>query len=164
MAELSKIADPLEACTAEGRKEAWQACLDDVEVVEKSLNKFLSMKRLRFPRFYFVADAALLEGERCGSNSRAVMTTAAARSMTHLRHFASHCCSLQRVWRRRCHRAGANAGALALHLRLHPAAGMQRGRRRADRGAAFGRGPDDEACPPGQRRRDDGRLAPCAAR
>ena len=71
MADLSNISDPLEACTAEGRLEAWQACLADLEALVKSLDKFLSMKRLRFPRFFFVSDATLLEAYNQGGGGGA---------------------------------------------------------------------------------------------
>jgi dynein heavy chain len=61
MKEAVETTDPIEAAQAEGRQEALDSMLKDLELCEKSLNDYLETKKAAFPRFYFVAPADLLD-------------------------------------------------------------------------------------------------------
>ena len=51
----------VEICCAEGRLEALNEIHDTIETCEKALNDYLEQKKKAFPRFYFVANQALLD-------------------------------------------------------------------------------------------------------
>jgi dynein heavy chain len=51
----------LDACNVEGRLQLLETMKSGLEKCEKSLNMYLETKRKAFPRFYFLANAALLD-------------------------------------------------------------------------------------------------------
>ena len=51
----------VEICCTEGREELLMNICSTVENCEKSLNEYLEQKKKAFPRFYFVANQALLD-------------------------------------------------------------------------------------------------------
>merc|ERR1719262_995726 len=51
----------VEICCAEGRGEALTTICQNIETCEKALNDYLEQKKKAFPRFYFVANQALLD-------------------------------------------------------------------------------------------------------
>jgi dynein heavy chain len=51
----------VEACCFEGRFEALDGMHQDIETCEKALNAYLEEKKKVFPRFYFIANQALLD-------------------------------------------------------------------------------------------------------
>jgi len=51
----------VEICCAEGREEALNDIHQTIETCEKALNDYLEQKKKAFPRFYFVANQALLD-------------------------------------------------------------------------------------------------------
>ena len=51
----------VEVCCQEGREEALVAICNNIELCERSLNEYLEEKKKAFPRFYFMANQALLE-------------------------------------------------------------------------------------------------------
>ena len=61
MKEAPEMPNAVDAAGVDGRLEALEAMLADLELCEKSLADYLETKRLAFPRFYFVAPADLLD-------------------------------------------------------------------------------------------------------
>eukprot|EP00929_Paragymnodinium_shiwhaense_P077084 TRINITY_DN3967_c0_g3_i3.p1 TRINITY_DN3967_c0_g3~~TRINITY_DN3967_c0_g3_i3.p1 ORF type:complete len:4541 (+),score=1544.66 TRINITY_DN3967_c0_g3_i3:127-13749(+) len=61
MMEASQSNLIVEICCAEGREEALQTICDAIDTCEKALNEYLEQKKKAFPRFYFVANQALLD-------------------------------------------------------------------------------------------------------
>jgi dynein heavy chain len=51
----------VDICCAEGREEALVTISEGIDTCEKSLNEYLEQKKKVFPRFYFVANQALLD-------------------------------------------------------------------------------------------------------
>jgi dynein heavy chain len=62
----------LEACSVEGRDTLLQSMKAGLELCNKSLSQYLEMKRKAFPRFYFLAGAAMLDILSNGYNPQAV--------------------------------------------------------------------------------------------
>ena len=50
----------IEACSTDKRSERLQTMKTGLELCEKSLFQYLETKRIAFPRFYFLSNAALL--------------------------------------------------------------------------------------------------------
>ena len=61
MKEAVNNLNPIEAAAVDGRQEALDALLKDLELCNKSLADYLETKKVAFPRFYFVANADLLD-------------------------------------------------------------------------------------------------------
>jgi dynein heavy chain len=61
MAAVVSTPNVIEACTAEGRAKALSTMMAGLEQCERSLNQYLETKRRRFPRFYFLSNASLLD-------------------------------------------------------------------------------------------------------
>merc|ERR1719163_920114 len=61
MMEVSQCSLIVEICCAEGREEALTTISDNIDTCEKALNEYLEQKKKAFPRFYFVANQALLD-------------------------------------------------------------------------------------------------------
>ena len=61
MADASQTPNPLEACLRDGRDEDFQKCLASLELCQRSLADYLETKRKKFPRFYFVSAADLID-------------------------------------------------------------------------------------------------------
>ena len=53
--------NPLAACLADGRIEAMVKCQGGLELCQRSLADYLETKRKKFPRFYFVSAADLID-------------------------------------------------------------------------------------------------------
>merc|ERR1719453_845978 len=58
----------VEICCAEGREEALKDICEGIDSCEKALNEYLEQKKKAFPRFYFVANQALLDILSNGNN------------------------------------------------------------------------------------------------
>ncbi|CAD7941439.1 unnamed protein product [Amoebophrya sp. A120] len=61
MLDASQSTMLVEICCAEGRLDALREIHDTIETCEKALNDYLEQKKKAFPRFYFVANQALLD-------------------------------------------------------------------------------------------------------
>jgi dynein heavy chain len=61
MMEASQSNLIVEICCAEGREEALKDICEGIDSCEKALNEYLEQKKKAFPRFYFVANQALLD-------------------------------------------------------------------------------------------------------
>merc|ERR1719454_2730455 len=61
MMEASQSTLIVEICCAEGREEVLTTICGNIETCEKALNDYLEQKKKAFPRFYFVANQALLD-------------------------------------------------------------------------------------------------------
>merc|ERR1719188_273101 len=61
MMEVSQTTNVVEICCAEGREDTLRNICEGIETCEKSLNEYLEQKKKAFPRFYFVANQALLD-------------------------------------------------------------------------------------------------------
>merc|ERR1719201_3347991 len=61
MLDASQSSLIVEICCAEGREEALTFISNSIETCEKALNDYLEQKKKAFPRFYFVANQALLD-------------------------------------------------------------------------------------------------------
>eukprot|EP00397_Hematodinium_sp_SG-2012_P001682 GEMP01001687.1.p1 GENE.GEMP01001687.1~~GEMP01001687.1.p1 ORF type:complete len:1334 (+),score=316.83 GEMP01001687.1:274-4275(+) len=61
MMDASQSSLIVEICCAEGREEALMNIFSNIETCEKALNDYLEQKKKAFPRFYFVANQALLD-------------------------------------------------------------------------------------------------------
>lgn len=61
MTDASQYSSVVEVCCAEGREEALKNIDEGINTCEKSLNEYLEQKKKVFPRFYFVANQALLD-------------------------------------------------------------------------------------------------------
>jgi len=61
MGSAKETKNPIEACTAEGREEAFIKCQNNLDLCQKSLAEYLEVKKKRFPRFYFVSPADLVD-------------------------------------------------------------------------------------------------------
>merc|ERR1719487_1634214 len=59
--EASQSTLIVEICCAEGREEVLTNISNNIETCEKALNDYLEQKKKAFPRFYFVANQALLD-------------------------------------------------------------------------------------------------------
>merc|ERR1719487_464909 len=59
--EASQSTLIVEICCAEGREEALTNICNNIESCERALNDYLEQKKKAFPRFYFVANQALLD-------------------------------------------------------------------------------------------------------
>ena len=62
MLDASGMTNCVEICCAEGREDTLKKLYDTIESCEKALNDYLEQKKKAFPRFYFVANQALLNG------------------------------------------------------------------------------------------------------
>jgi dynein heavy chain len=60
MMDASSMTNCVEICCAEGREEVLHRLFATIESCEKALNDYLEQKKKAFPRFYFVANQALL--------------------------------------------------------------------------------------------------------
>jgi dynein heavy chain len=60
MMDASSSSNCVEICCAEGREDVLVRLHDTIESCEKALNDYLEQKKKAFPRFYFVANQALL--------------------------------------------------------------------------------------------------------
>lgn len=67
------VPNVVDACNMEGRQEALDAALEQLELCEKALQDYLETKRVAFPRFYFVAPADLLDILSKGSNPQLIL-------------------------------------------------------------------------------------------
>ena len=63
----------VEACFVEGRHEALERMLGQLEQCEKALQDYLETKRIAFPRFYFVSPADLLDILAKGANPQLIV-------------------------------------------------------------------------------------------
>jgi dynein heavy chain len=61
MMEASQSSLMVDICCAEGREEALTNICNNIESCERALNDYLEQKKKAFPRFYFVANQALLD-------------------------------------------------------------------------------------------------------
>jgi len=61
MMDASNSSLVVEICTAEGREAALKNICEGIDTCEKALNEYLEQKKKAFPRFYFVANQALLD-------------------------------------------------------------------------------------------------------
>jgi dynein heavy chain len=61
MIGASQLSNAVEICVQEARLESLKRLNETVESCEKSLNEYLESKKKSFPRFYFVANQALLD-------------------------------------------------------------------------------------------------------
>ncbi|KAL1498812.1 hypothetical protein AB1Y20_014117 [Prymnesium parvum] len=61
MAEASTTANPIDACLKEGRHDTLCRCHAALELCNRSLTDYLETKRKRFPRFYFISSADLVD-------------------------------------------------------------------------------------------------------
>jgi len=61
MMDASNSSLIVEVCCAEGREDALKNICEGIDTCEKSLNEYLEQKKKAFPRFYFVANQALLD-------------------------------------------------------------------------------------------------------
>ncbi|CAJ1459802.1 unnamed protein product, partial [Effrenium voratum] len=61
MIEASRSSLIVEICMAEGRAQTLADITDALDTCERSLNDYLEQKKKSFPRFYFVANGALLD-------------------------------------------------------------------------------------------------------
>jgi dynein heavy chain len=53
--------NPIEAAIAEGREDVFNRCQQALDLCQKSLSDYLEIKKKKFPRFYFVAPADLID-------------------------------------------------------------------------------------------------------
>jgi len=60
------------ACTFEGRLDQLKGFMAEIEACEKALNEYLDQKKMKFARFYFVSDQALLDILSNGTNPEKV--------------------------------------------------------------------------------------------
>jgi dynein heavy chain len=72
---LSAVLDPgvVSACTAERRYDDLKEMSRLLEMCQKSLNEYLDVKKTMYPRFYFVANVALLDILSNGNNAPRIM-------------------------------------------------------------------------------------------
>ncbi|CAL1167896.1 unnamed protein product [Cladocopium goreaui] len=61
MMEASRSSLIVDICTADGRAQTLADITDALDTCERSLNDYLEQKKKAFPRFYFVANGALLD-------------------------------------------------------------------------------------------------------
>ena len=61
MADASQSLSPISACLKEGRAEALQKCEASLALCARSLSDYLETKRRKFPRFYFISAADLVD-------------------------------------------------------------------------------------------------------
>ena len=61
MMSVGQLTSVIDICCAEGREELLSRLNGSIELCEKSLNDYLEQKKKVFPRFYFVANQALLD-------------------------------------------------------------------------------------------------------
>jgi dynein heavy chain len=61
MGGAKEIKSPIDACTADGREEAFIKCQTNLDLCQKSLAEYLEVKKKKFPRFYFVSPADLVD-------------------------------------------------------------------------------------------------------
>jgi len=64
--------NPIEAAMTEGREEIFNRCQAALDLCQKSLSDYLEVKKKKFPRFYFVAPADLIDILSKGRNPPAV--------------------------------------------------------------------------------------------
>ena len=61
MADASQNNNPIEVCTVQGREEVFVANFAALELCQKSLSDYLEVKKKKFPRFYFISSADLVD-------------------------------------------------------------------------------------------------------
>jgi len=61
MTDAVTATSPIDVCTAQGREEAFNKCLANLELCQKSLSDYLEVKKRRFPRFYFISAVDLVD-------------------------------------------------------------------------------------------------------
>ena len=61
MSDASQTPNPLDACLKDGRDESFANCLAALELCNRSLSDYLETKRKKFPRFYFISAADLVD-------------------------------------------------------------------------------------------------------
>lgn len=61
MADAATVSNPLDACLKEGRFEALSRCAAGLELCKRALVDYLETKRKKFPRFYFLSAADLVD-------------------------------------------------------------------------------------------------------
>merc|ERR1719440_2524990 len=61
MMEASNSTLVVDICCAENREDSLKTICENIDTCEKSLNEYLEQKKKAFPRFYFVANQALLD-------------------------------------------------------------------------------------------------------
>ena len=61
MADASATLSPVDACLKEGRREALAVCEAALALCSRSLSDYLETKRRKFPRFYFISAADLVD-------------------------------------------------------------------------------------------------------
>merc|ERR1719188_2587529 len=61
MMEVSQTTNVVEICCADTREETLLTITGAIDTCERSLNEYLEQKKKAFPRFYFVANQALLD-------------------------------------------------------------------------------------------------------
>ena len=72
MADARCTPSPLDACLKEQRSEAMERCKEKLDLCQKSLADFLETKRKKFPRFYFMSAADLVDVLSKGRNPPSV--------------------------------------------------------------------------------------------
>jgi dynein heavy chain len=59
--DASEEKSVIPVCTSEGRQEALDNYILEIDTCERALTEYLSEKKKIFPRFYFASDQALLD-------------------------------------------------------------------------------------------------------
>ena len=72
MADAKMQPSPVQACLKEGRMDAMKKCQAGLDLCQKSLSDYLETKRKKFPRFYFISSADLVDVLSKGRNPPAV--------------------------------------------------------------------------------------------
>jgi len=61
MADACQNNNPIEVCMASGREEVFKKNFEMLELCQKSLGDYLEVKKKKFPRFYFISGADLVD-------------------------------------------------------------------------------------------------------
>ena len=61
MVDACQNSNPIEVCSAQGRLEVFEKNFRDLELCQKSLSDYLEVKKKKFPRFYFISSADLVD-------------------------------------------------------------------------------------------------------